>query len=168
MSDENNKDLLLGDPLSEVTRKERRMLLAISMIGITLVKMGLIPTKISTLGIEFEKTNQQSLLNIIALIVIYFLAAFFIYAIADFLAWRKSIRNKKINIELESIEKELINPQLFHEQKERMVKISSWRNTPVSLTKPVSVLRAIFEFLLPIVVGIYSSYILITNDIAGT
>jgi hypothetical protein len=57
----------------------RRLLLRVSTIGITLVKTGLVPSKIFALGIEFTSTDQRSFLAIIALVTIYFLVAFAIY-----------------------------------------------------------------------------------------
>lgn len=78
---------ILRDPLSEVTRKERTYLLAVSTIGIAIVKTGLVPSQITTLGIVFEKANQNTLLFVLGLVALYFLAAFIIYATADFFAW---------------------------------------------------------------------------------
>src|SRR5260370_32381246 len=93
MGEPTPKEVALRDPLSHVTRNERRLLLGVSMVGITLVKTGLVPEKISTLGIEFTKTNQKSLLAIISFVTIYFLFAFAIYAAADFIAWRLAFHN---------------------------------------------------------------------------
>ena len=70
---ESDHDVLLHDPLSEVTRRERRMLLACTLLGVGVVKTGLVPTKIEALGVEFDKTNQQALLFLLALVVGYFL-----------------------------------------------------------------------------------------------
>ena len=91
MVDVQNNELLLDDPLKEVTRKERKMLLAVSVLAIVLVKTGLVPTKISALGVEFNETHQQALLLIVSLVDIYFLSAFVIYASTDFFVWRKAI-----------------------------------------------------------------------------
>jgi len=78
--------LLLRDQLSEVTRKERVYLPGSSIAGIAIVKMGLIPTRITALGIEFDAANQETFLFILGLVVLYFLAAFLVYAASDFLA----------------------------------------------------------------------------------
>ena len=51
-----------ADPLSEVTRKERRVLLGISALGIVIVKSGLVPSKVTALRIEFSKNDQQALI----------------------------------------------------------------------------------------------------------
>jgi hypothetical protein len=81
---------LLKDPLSEVTRKERLYLLASSILGIIIVKTGLIPTRITTLGITFEKANQDSLVFVLGLVVLYFLVTFLVYAAGDFAAWMET------------------------------------------------------------------------------
>jgi amino acid permease len=52
------------------------------------VRTGLVPSKISALGLEFSQTDQKSLLSILALITLYFVAAFILYASSDFVAWR--------------------------------------------------------------------------------
>jgi len=45
------------DPLSEVTRRERRALLGVSALSIAMSITHLIPTKISALGVEFPPTE---------------------------------------------------------------------------------------------------------------
>jgi hypothetical protein len=78
-------EVLVGDPLSEVTRKTRLYLLAVSLIGVAMVTTGLVPTKIATFGIELEQPNRSALLILIALVNLYFLAAFIIYAVSDYM-----------------------------------------------------------------------------------
>jgi hypothetical protein len=81
-------EVLVGDPLSEVTRKTRLYLLAVSLIGVAMVRTGLVPTKIATFGIELEQPNRSALLFLIALVNLYFLAAFVLYAVSDYRKWR--------------------------------------------------------------------------------
>jgi hypothetical protein len=88
MSEPTFQQLLLTNPLTEETRKERRNLLAVSALGIVMMKTGLIPAKISALGIEFSHTDQTSLLRIVAAITGYFLTAFIVYALSDFWIYR--------------------------------------------------------------------------------
>ena len=79
---------LLKDPLSQETRKERRSLLAVSALGLIIVKAGLVPTRIAALGIEFSQADRTTLLWSLALITIYFLVAFLFYALADYSSYR--------------------------------------------------------------------------------
>ena len=69
-----------GDPLSDVTRKERRLLIVISAIDYFVIRSGALPTKIAALGIEFDKANQQSFLALLAVATSYLLLAFLLYA----------------------------------------------------------------------------------------
>ena len=85
-------EVLLQDPLQPVTRKERLYLLAVSTVGLFIEYTGLVPTKVSALGIEFGKTNQNALLYVLALIILYFLVAFILYATADFFARQAALR----------------------------------------------------------------------------
>lgn len=78
------------DALSELTRKERRLLLAVSAIGIIVKLTGLVPKKIVALGIEFSETDRVLLLRCLAGIIGYFLVSFLIYAIDDLIAVRHS------------------------------------------------------------------------------
>jgi len=55
MSEPTASQIRVQDPLSAVSRSEQKILLGVSVLSITIVKTGLIPTKISALGIEFSK-----------------------------------------------------------------------------------------------------------------
>ena len=83
---------LVKDPLSEVTRKERRTLLGASAIGVAMVKANLLPQKISTLGIDFQQIDQTVLLRSVAFLILYFILAFLLYSTSDFLTWRIAYR----------------------------------------------------------------------------
>lgn len=160
----------LRDPLSEVTRRERRFLLGVSLIGIVLVKSGLIPQKIAGLGIEFTSTDQRSFLLAVLAVVCYFLVAFLIYGSSDFIAWRIALHDALI-------------PELTHEFKKE---IAGWadvddpdpdpydkhvmdfednlerkRRRVLQLVTPTSVMRAGFEFGIPIATGVLAAYWLI-------
>ena len=84
-------EVLVRDPLSAVTRKERLYLLAVSLIGIAMVRTGLVPSEIGTFGIVLDKPNRSALLFLLALVTIYFLAAFVIYAASDYIARREAL-----------------------------------------------------------------------------
>lgn len=82
---------ILTDPLSEETRKERRNLLGVSALGIIIIYTGLIPTKISALGVDFDKTDQSVILNILAATIGYFFVGFVLYFISDI--WRFQVEH---------------------------------------------------------------------------
>ena len=86
-------EIALSDPLKAETRKARLYLLGASLVGITIVYTGLVPQEITTLGIQFGEADRQSLVIILALVVVYFLVAFTVYGISDFLAWRYAYAN---------------------------------------------------------------------------
>lgn len=114
-------------------------------MGVGLVRTGLVPTKIEALGVEFDKANQQALLGIIAVVTLYFFAAFVFYAAADILAWLRArhvygmVRYRE---DMQNNQERKDNPVVF------------------ALTGPVSVVRALFEFLLPLLVGVYALQLL--------
>lgn len=162
MSD-HNKNIRLVDPLSEVTRKERRMLLGLSMLGIFFVKAGILPSKISALGIELATNDQGAFLYLTSLVLLYFTVAFFIYAMSDFIVWKKSISEayiseyKKYMIVRDSYPQSASEAEIEDEEKQAYKRNEIW----VSLTKPMSISRAIFEFVLPLIVGSYSMFIMV-------
>lgn len=177
--------LLLRDPLSEVTRKERVYLLGSSIAGIAIVKMELIPTRITTLGIEFDAVNQETFLFILGLVVLYFLAAFLVYAASDFLAWTEEyraaleeIRRPQLDLFKElAIWRDHLREQAGisrgeeeHEQDippeigqyldaaaPDLDRLDRTRKTGVA----VATVRALFEYLLPVLLGAYAAYVLI-------
>ena len=77
-----------GPPLSDATRRERRNLLGLCGGVIVVVHAGLLPNRIEALGIDFSIRNQGALMEGVGIIIAYFLAAFFVYAIPDFAGWR--------------------------------------------------------------------------------
>lgn len=149
----------LKDPLSEITRKERRMLLSISVLSAFIAKSGLVPTKIQALGIELEQGDQRAFLIVMMLVVLYFLVAFILYGVTDFLSWRLSYNEmakasyRQFLDQMDRLSSRESNPY------EEIIK--SWRSTwPNRLAGPASFMRAAFEFLLPFIIGGYAIYAL--------
>jgi hypothetical protein len=158
MADAPSKDIL-GDPLHEVTRKERRTLLGVSVLGFLVAKTGLIPTKISALGIEFDRTNQQTLLVAFAVVTAYFTVAFFTYALADFLAWLKAIGEYQHG---HYVEEEVAGRERARGMSEpSMMPVSAFTIPWVGiLSGRVSFIRMVFEFVIPVFVGLYTILVL--------
>ena len=73
----------LEDALSVSTRAKRRLLLVASTISLVIIVLGILPTKIEALGIIFESTKKRDLLILLALVNLYALIGFLLYAWAD-------------------------------------------------------------------------------------
>jgi hypothetical protein len=158
----------IKDPLSEETRKSRKLLLAFSFIGIAIVHTGFIPTKIESMGIKFEKVDQDNILFLLGIVVSYFLLSFLVYAFSDFLIirvnllynWKliidekiKAIENGGKKFEAKyALDLALLNQNLRKEfQKFRIFG---------AISKFIYILRTSIEFIFPIIIAIYALYIL--------
>jgi hypothetical protein len=144
---------LVRDPLSEVTRKERRALLGVSAIGVVMVKANILPQKISALGIDFGEINKIVLLRSIALLATFFLVAFFVYAISDFLAWRIAIQTSLLESSTKAKEEQDSVSENVYTY--RLVRLGS-------ISKRVSFLRATLEFVFPVFFAVYAIFVLFT------
>ena len=180
------------DPLSEVTRKERRALLGVSALGMAMSATGLIPTKISALGIEFPPTEQASFVWAITGVVFFYLIAFIVYAWSDYISWKIELQEWLIkhyppffgNQDEEEIKSQYCEDQaylIYLEETGEVQRAEDYENTLIhSQVKSAleaqyqkqknknplaSKLRAFFEFVLPVVIAVTAIIILITTDI---
>lgn len=137
------------------------MLLGISALSLFIAKTKLVPSKISALGIDFEQADQQAFLQMMAFVVIYFVIAFILYGLTDFLSWRLSYNESIKAVYKEVFDEILEKPKSINDSSTSYPKdwVSKWPN---NLAMPASVARAMFEFLLPVLVGIYAIYNLIS------
>jgi hypothetical protein len=149
--------LRVGEVLSPVTRAERRTLLAVALLAAAVAHTGLIPSKISALGIEFARTDQRALLLILAVIVIYFTTTFTIYASNDFLAWRGA-HDDALLMHLQHEHAFVPIPDSASdrpwEQAQKAIVRRRWRWG--TLARKMSYIRAAWEFALPILAGAYA------------
>jgi hypothetical protein len=170
MTDETPSSVRIRDPLSNVTRKERKFLLGISVICITIVKANIFPSKISVLGVEFQQTDQESLLWILGLITLYFLIAFIIYAASDFISWRISFFKAMSSYMRERFDSEIQDDPTYKRLHEYEIEFSQRLYTRIVFlfTGPVAIFRAIFEFLLPVLVSVYAIILVWTTGFPKT
>ncbi len=154
-------EVTLLDPLSNVTRAERRSLLAVSAVALATRYAGLVPTKISALGIEFQQADQQRLLWSLAGLVAYFLLAFAAYALSDFVAWKlrynehfdrmvEDGRERRQRIERLPILERGIH-DVIREDYSRWARVAP----------PVSVGRSAVDFVLPLAVAVWAIVVLV-------
>ena len=71
--------------MTDLTLRGRRSLLAVCAIALIIATTGLVPTRITALGIEFSAADQQTMLTILALGIAYFFLAFVVYSAGDYM-----------------------------------------------------------------------------------
>jgi hypothetical protein len=145
----------LTDPLSEVTRSERKSLLGVSAAVVTVVHVGLVPTQISALGIDFNPGDQRTLVRMTALITLYFLLTFAAYAWSDYFAsyhadranYREWLAYRAHPGARESDEK------AWQEMRERGFPLPFY----AKVRRPVvTSVRGLIDFAFPILFGVYA------------
>lgn len=166
------------DPLSEVTRKERKLLLLTSTVAYAVAKIGLFPTKIQALGIEFNPSNLKAIPLTLIIVLFYFLCAFAVYSVSDVISWLIDFRTKITKNSFEdyfrktvgtfaesnsSIENVLndMEGKLQPQQRDYVLTElhrsagSLLTSTPWKLVKPISLIRLVFEIALPVLWALY-------------
>jgi len=171
----------VSDPLSQHTRGVRKSLLVSSVVAIAVARTGLIPTKISALGLEFSQADRGSMLWLMAAVVAFFLISFFVSATSDFMAWRMSQMAKAWEDDSSGYEtlrsSHLCNDSLTKEERESLkdkdlAMTSLWRNAGYlarhrqvkRLVGPLSWARIIVEFLVPAMAGATALAFLISTS----
>lgn len=81
---------LLQDPLSPQTRKEKRNLLAASLVGLVIFWTNVQPSEIDIAGISFGVNDCYKFFLILIAVILYLLITFLAYARTDNLAWRST------------------------------------------------------------------------------
>ena len=146
-------EVMLRDPLGEVARKERRSLLGISAIAILVGRTGLVPVKIENFGISFSAPERQALLWVFFAVVLYYTAAFIVYAMSDFLSYFYAVHQG--SEELKKQREPPTSANLFGAVPAGPTK-PPWVATPWPLVGYVtwaSVGRGIFDFIIPLIVA---------------
>ena len=167
----------VADPLSAHTRSLRKSLLIASAVAIFISATGLVPSKISALGVEFSQTNRGSMLFVLGVIVGFMLLSFAVAAAADFAAWRMSFSAKAWEEEFQGYDAArrsiFENHSLTVEQKEGLEELerrlgAMWRNAGHvdrytllgRIVGPISWARGIVEFASPLIAGVAALFLL--------
>lgn len=148
-------EIRLRDPLTEVSRKERTALLGIATVGIIVAKTGFVPSKISALGIDFSFTDQKMLYRALAGVIGYFVVAFILYAASDFVAWRVAWMNAmRAATRARHERKASESASELHHAVEQELSVQ-FRNVPYAVSSSISSLRALFDFAVPVAIGVW-------------
>jgi len=160
---------LFSAPLTEVSRKSRRNLLAVSAIVFAIAFMGLIPTKMESLGIEFSPENQNSFLIIVLFLLVYFGIAFLIDAGMDFSIWHIKLKEGSEIVKIEE-SKVLVRNAAYRrgvalnetasEEYQRFIDRQVQKEVDIALMSVVGkykflgYVRVIWDVFMPILVGL--------------
>ncbi|WP_194091539.1 hypothetical protein [Vibrio hibernica] len=144
----------LREPLNETTRKARRNLLAVSVLGIVTAKVGLVPTKISAFGVEFSSSNLEALMTLLALAIAYFLVTFIVYIVSELQAWQLLITSKQ----LEELKTEAARERGYRDEYHTNLEVDFSKRVQMvySKTKPIFYTRLLVEILIPSILASYS------------
>lgn len=158
MSNQSRIEILLSDPLGKTARQERNRLLLSSLLGLAVSKAHIIPTKISSLGIDFSGANQRAFVFLLALAVLYFLVAFALYGLMDVSLAMATARKAQQEAYMTLAREREMNT-MERERLARSRELSMRDRPPIVNWRVVSpllfYLRAVmFDFLFPCALGI--------------
>lgn len=151
----------LREPLNETTRKSRRNLLAVSVLGIVTAKVGLVPTKISAFGVEFSSSNLEALMTLLALSIAYFLVTFAVYIVSELQAWQLLITSKQLEEFKAVAERKRSYNEQYHDDIEHDFSLRV--EMVYSKTKPIFYTRLLVEIFIPAMLALYS--IIVTSKL---
>ena len=161
------RGLLFVDPLTRGTRRVRQQLLGACAIGLAIGVTGLVPSRISALGVEFSPSDRRAMLFMLAAVIVYLLLAFVIYAWLDWAVWKTGLsvarartERKRSRYEYEPHDEALDKlPIEFHR---RMWAVSAKYPMPKA-TVPLQWARLAFDIILPPVVAVTTIAVLLTR-----
>jgi hypothetical protein len=148
--------------LSDEARKQRRNLLLASAVGIALVKLGIVPTKISALGVTLDPGERKNLLTGLFVIVLFFLVDFVAYAFTDLVAWmpysrpdfRREITERRLRKAYESAQGAESEDEFIELEAKRMEE--EFNDLMRSRLRRASLPRAVLDFAFPGIFAIYA------------
>ena len=146
-----------SDPLSEVTRSNRKWLLFSSLIGVLFVQVGLVPEKLSILGTEFRNWEDKSLIVVVMCVNGFYLASFVVSAVSDYFALSMKIFGADMidDALYEQLLQREADDELTEQDKILMYRLRthSW---VFGASNWVLGIRLVIEFILPILFSVYS------------
>ena len=90
-SDEEVFDRQVTDPLSEVTRVDRRWLLVANVALAAMAYGGIVPSEINALGLKAAQLNRGVIFVIAWMTALYLFVSFALYVATDFKAWETCV-----------------------------------------------------------------------------
>ena len=147
----------LVDPLSDISRRERRNLLASSVVGLLAARADLVPTRVSALGVDFGLIEQRAYVWVLCAVIAYFLLAFIAYGLSDYLTWDLKYKEYLRSADIKSEDWSREDQDAYDERRHLEEPIQRIYERSHRVAK----LRLAFEFLVPLVVSIITILFLI-------
>lgn len=138
----------LKQPFGATAESHKKNLLTYSLLGFAFTLLGLMPEKISFIGVTLKESEQSSLLILLAIAIGYFFITFIVAIWSDLLAWQVLFAQKsqeqllsiKDNDLLKGVPREMILEQLQIESKLRTnSKVTFFIYLLTNLLVPISV-----------------------------
>ncbi len=150
MPKDHNISEILGDPLSGVTRNERRNLIAASFVVALMSITHAYPKEFVSLGIKIETSDLHYFVWGAIAVVIYFMAAFVVYGVGDYMRTRalQYEYDKAVHIAGENWDED---DQAELDEMHRSVRSIDWVYV---YGKYFLSVRAFFEFIFPLCCGV--------------
>lgn len=165
------------DPLSDVTRGERKALLGSCVVAVSIAAGGLVPEEIDALGITVTAAQEKSLLYILTGVIVYFVFGFTIYAFSDLNRRRVATAQargrvapiiddavriyKKAEEDWKGRGEDMAG--LFEDERFKRMAALSEQMKMAQKVSSVGTLRIVFDVWLPIVIGVASSVIVLSR-----
>lgn len=143
------------DPLSDVTRKQRRWLLGTSLVAIV-VGHGVFPQEISAFGLQARDIPNGLFPSIILAVVLYFFLAFALYAAHDFVTRTDRLWEERLQLDAVAASEQ---------GREFLEHRRTYGYSPVR--RPIEYARYAFDFLLPLLIGIYGMSAVFFGELAA-
>ena len=83
------------DPLSEVTRSDRRWLLLVNIILAAMAYGGIVPSEIEAFGLKTAQINRGVIFVIVWVVGFYLAVSFTLYVATDFKTWEMRMREAR-------------------------------------------------------------------------
>lgn len=155
------RDPTVVDPLSPVSRHERKALLAASLLAIALTTGGLTPKRIPVLDIELSSAETVNLYFLLTGVLLYYITGFYIYGQAD-LRRRSAIMSAdrvpaiaEASALLEKYKDKQVPTAADLAALEGLARVSEQARLASRVSRAGKV-RVAFDFYLPLIVGLVS------------
>ena len=145
---DDDMETTLSNPLSDVTRRERRSLLGLSAIGLAMAWARFLPSEFSAMSFKFDAHDKANLMWLIAGIITYYLIAFIMYLRSDHLRWKIELDRAEENADRQANNINQGSSDAYdHAEQKRKFDLYA------GLCK-IGKIRGCFEFYFPIVLAV--------------